>query len=463
MLKERTYELNRIRQFLSKQKLGGLLIYGKEDTGKNSLVHMACKDSLAKKVFINVGNENKDVVISNIRAKCQEAFPDIEQPQIADVSQSLKLLFEQSVNQKIILVINDIHLLYKIAPEISAFFENFRSRFKSNGNIKVICISSIYQTKLDYENPKTKIKPLFDDYIEIEPFDYLEASSFYSRVGHDDKLSYYSVFGGSPLYNSLINPSKNFETNLKELLLYRDSPLRNKIDADLHKAISKKYEADGLLAILGKKQFSKYGELKSEFKSYGLAGDFDYILNKLIEIGVIAKKAPLHYENDKKKYFYMFADPLYDFFYSHVYRNTESDILPEEIDKKYENVIKDEFEDKYLPRRLVFITLDFIKREGEKGKFKEEVMNVAPYFSNPLTLEFDGTLVVETISGNYYVLINASKKQIDKKKVNEFAYSLYEKQKPFKKLIIVSRGMIASNVSRTKYITYRMGNMYSKN
>ena len=186
-------------------------------------------------------------------------------------------------------------------------------------------------------------------------------------------------------------------------------------------------------------------------------------LNKLAKLDELGLVKMISYSNDKKKYFYMFADPLYNFFYSHVYRNTESDILPEEIDKKFESVIKDEFEEIYLPRRLVFITQEFIKKEGEKGKFKEQVMNVAPYFSNPLTLEFDGTLVVETISGNYYVLINTSKKQLDKKKVNDFAYSLYEKQKPFKKLIIVSRGMIASNVSRTKYITYRMGNMYSKN
>lgn len=462
MLKERTYELNRIRSFLSKSKLGGLLVYGEENTGKSSLVHTACKDSLAKKVYLNIGNENKEVILANIKARCAEAFPGIEQSPTTDVSQSLKFLFEQSVNQKIILVIDDIHLLYKIAPEISVFFESFKNRFKTYGNIKVICVSSCPQTKVDYENPKLKIKQLFDDYIEIEPFDYAKSSSFYSRASLDDRLSYYAVFGGSPFYNSLINPSKGFETNLKELLLYRDSPLRNKIENDLNRALSKKYEADGLLTILGTKQFSKYGELKTEFKARGLTGDFDYILNKMIELGIIAKKAPLHYENDKKKSFYMFADPLYDFFYSHVFWNTETDVLPEEIDKKYESVIKDEFEETYLPRRIISITREFLKKEGERGKFKEQVMNVDRYFSNPITLEFDGTLVVETLSGNYYVLINTSKKQLDRKTVEEFAYSLYEKQKPFKNLILVSRGMFASNINRTKYITYRMAALYSK-
>jgi hypothetical protein len=179
-------------------------------------------------------------------------------------------------------------------------------------------------------------------------------------------------------------------------------------------------------------------------------------------MNVIEKKSPLHYEYDKKKYFYQFHDPLYNFFYSHVYVNTMSDILDEEIDRTYETVIKKEFEKSFLPRRISDIAMEFLTREAAKGKFKEEVMHIAPYFTDPRTLDFDGTIVVETLSGNFYVMINPTRQTFENKKIDAFAHSLYEKQKPYKNLVIISRGMFAANVNRVKYMTYRMASLYSK-
>ena len=97
-----------------------------------------------------------------------------------------------------------------------------------------------------------------------------------------------------------------------------------------------------------------------------------------------------------------------------------------------------------------------------RGKFKEEVMHIAPYFTDPRTLDFDGTIVVETLSGNFYVMINPTRQTFENKKIDAFAHSLYEKQKPYKNLVIISRGMFAANVNRVKYMTYRMASLYSK-
>ena len=120
------------------------------------------------------------------------------------------------------------------------------------------------------------------------------------------------------------------------------------------------------------REFAK--ALKEEFKNRSFTGDFDYILNKLLELGIIEKSAPLHYEGDKKKYFYLFADPLYEFFYALVFKQTEDDVLPEEIDRTFESVIKKGFEEAFFPRRLYFMAIEFIKREGKKGKFKEDLI-----------------------------------------------------------------------------------------
>ena len=106
--------------------------------------------------------------------------------------------------------------------------------------------------------------------------------------------------------------------------------------------------------------------------------------------------------------------------------------------------------------------MEFLTKEAMRGKFKEEVMNIAPYFNDPRTLSYDGTIIVETLSGNFYVLINPSRQAFDGKRIEAFAHSLYEKQRPYKNIVIISRGMFAPSVNRVKYITYRMASLYSK-
>ncbi len=458
MFKERQKEISQLKGFLSKTGYGACLVYGDKNVGKSSLVHMATRGALATKVYLHIDSENKDTILNHIRAKCIEAFPNIELPATNNISQLIKFIFENSVNQKIILVIDDLAKLLSVGLEIIPFFNSFKDRYSKLSNIKLIGVASTHGYKANEEF----FEAFFNEILEISPLNYLAASSFYSTALLDDKLSYYAVFGGFPLYNAMIQPQKGFAKNLKDLLLYIDSPLRLKIEGDLNGSFAKKYEADTLLCILAKRRFGHYGELKDEFKAKSPTGDFDYILNKLIEMNVIEKKSPLHYEYDKKKYFYQFHDPLYNFFYSHVYENTMSDILPEEIDRTYETVIKKEFEKCFLPRRISDIAMEFLTKEAARGKFKEEVMHIAPYFTDPRTLDFDGTIVVETLSGNFYVMINPTRQAFENKKIDAFAHSLYEKQKPYKNLVIISRGMFAANVNRVKYMTYRMASLYSK-
>lgn len=462
MIKERSAELNRLHSFINKPGFSSVLVYGKHNTGKSSLVHTVIKDNTATKIFLSVDSESKEIIINSIKRKCSEAFPNILMPKSNEISQLIKFIFENSVNEKVILVIDDFAKFINLSNEIITFLESFKGRFRTYGNIKLICVSSssdFYKDALQSQKGKDKF---FDDIITLEEFDYFTAATFYSRYFTEERLFFYSVFGGSPLYNSLISSNKNFIQNLKDLLLYHDSPLRNTIKSQLNEAFAKKYEADELLTILAEKKFARYGELKTEFKNRSLAGDFDYTLNKLIELGIIEKKAPLHFENDKKKFFYLFADPLYEFFYSLVFKETEDDILPEEIDRTWENKIKKGFEEEFFPRRLHFIAMEFIKREGKKGKFKEDILQVAPFFANPRSLEWDGTIIAETLSGNYYVVLNTTKRQLDKAKVEQVAYSLYEKQRPYKNLILISRGLFAPNINRLQYITYRLPALYSK-
>ena len=54
--------------------------------------------------------------------------------------------------------------------------------------------------------------------IELKPMDYYDSSLFYPNFSSEDKIKIYSVFGGIPYYNRLIDDSKSVKENIIELI-----------------------------------------------------------------------------------------------------------------------------------------------------------------------------------------------------------------------------------------------------
>ena len=64
----------------------------------------------------------------------------------------------------------------------------------------------------------TKQNPLFgriDLTIDLKPMDYYEAALFYESFTDEDKVRLYSVFGGIPYYNRLIDANKSVKENME--------------------------------------------------------------------------------------------------------------------------------------------------------------------------------------------------------------------------------------------------------
>lgn len=80
----------------------------------------------------------------------------------------------------------------------------------------------------------------FAKMLKLRPLDYLEASHFYPSYSPEDKLAFYSVFGGIPFYLSLIDMSKSFHENIIDILLsHQASFIKNEINGSFAKRTRK--------------------------------------------------------------------------------------------------------------------------------------------------------------------------------------------------------------------------------
>ena len=98
--------------------------------------------------------------------------------------------------------------------------------------------------------------------MNLHPMDYYESALFYPTFSDEDKVRLYSVFGGIPYYNRLINSRLSVWENIIELIASPDARLENEVSMYLKSEISKINNANEVFEALAR-GFSKYSDLLS--------------------------------------------------------------------------------------------------------------------------------------------------------------------------------------------------------
>lgn len=112
----------------------------------------------------------------------------------------------------------------------------------------------------------------------------------------EDKVRLFSVFGGIPYYNRLIDDKKSVRENIIDLIASPGARLENEVSMYLNSEISKLTNANEVFEVLAK-GFSRYKDIldQSNVSSGPTLVD---VLDKLIRMDVVAKEAPINDENN---------------------------------------------------------------------------------------------------------------------------------------------------------------------
>lgn len=359
----RKKELLELKEQFSSSKKTAVLVYGKRRVGKSTLIKEAAKDF--EGIVINhlcvKTNFKGNLQLLSRSITLALGFPQIEFSTIFDIFDFLK-----KQGKKILLILDEYQYLKESLRdmEVDSYMQSILDSVDSNVKI-VLCGSyiAIMKELLKEENP---LFGRFSKVINLEEFDYYEASAFYQNLSVREKIRFYSVFGGSPYVLSNLDYNKTLEENVVELLVNQDSILRTYIENVILKEIQKSFDIR-ILEIIGNEK-KRYTEILNLLGSSD-NGLLDKQLKSLLSMQTIKKVYPINRKNDKKKLFYEIKDNLVRFYFTYIFAN-DSLITKFGENQFFENTVAPSL-NTFVSFRFEDIVVQYFIRLAHNGKLKD--------------------------------------------------------------------------------------------
>ena len=301
----REKELEELVEKINNDRFESILIYGRRRIGKTELIKEATKSANSKVIYyeckralLNDNLKDFNNEINNV-LKTEFTFDSFRK--------MFKYLFEFSKEQKLILIIDEFPFLIEASKTIVSDLRDFIDEYNSTSTMKIILSGSFAEVMKSLNDGASEAYGRFTSIISLEPFDYFDSSKFYSNYKDEDKILMYSIFGGVPFINKLINSEKTPLENLKCLLLEKNSIVQLEVENTIVSEINKISLSNSVLNIFSEGS-TKYSEVVNKITSDKSSKvSPDYIFKKLINLEIIEKAAPINDANNKKRTFYRFA------------------------------------------------------------------------------------------------------------------------------------------------------------
>ncbi|MDO5330652.1 MAG: ATP-binding protein [Bacillota bacterium] len=395
----RTVELEKLERVISSEEMAVALVYGRRRVGKSELVTQALLKSRAK----SINYECKQVAEKSNVASLSEIVSEVlGLPKLgfADMESLLRFIFEASLKEKIVLVLDEYPYLRESIQGMDSILQSLIDKYRKTAKLTLIILGSYVDTMrsiLEYENP---LYGRVDLTIDLKPMDYYESSLFYPNYSPEDKVRIYSVFGGIPYYNRFIDDSKSVEENIISLIASDGAILENEVPLYLNAQLSKIANANEVFLALAK-GFNKYSDILSQ--SHVSSGPtLADVLEKLIGMEVVSKSAPINDENNRRKVSYRISDNLSSFYYrySFPYSSQMKIMDPKVFYRKY---IESDFEESYVPHMFEAICRQYLIRKNKSGEIDPVIEKIGKYYYDDPKQRKNGEFDIVSLDANGYI------------------------------------------------------------
>lgn len=407
----RIEELKRLNKIINSKDLATALIFGRRRVGKSELVKYSLKENNEVKIYYECKEVSEK---SNVQGLSDILSEELNLPRLKfeDIESILKYIFELSINKKIILVLDEYSYLKKTINGIDSILQVLIDKYKDKSKLSLIILGSyvdIMKSMLLHSNP---LYGRIDLTIELKPMDYYDSSLFYPNFSSEDKIKIYSVFGGIPYYNRLIDDSRSVKENIIELIASNGARLENEVSMYLNSEISKIVNVNEVFEALSK-GYCKYSDILSQSHVSSGPTLID-VLDKLIRMGVVSKMSPINDSNNKKKFGYYISDNLSLFYYRYIFKYL-SQMKIMNADFFYSKYIEQDFEQQYVPHVFETICMQYLIRKNKKGEINPVFEKIGKYYyDNPkehTNGEFD--VVTQDEKGYVFYEVKFRKNPID--------------------------------------------------
>lgn len=379
------------------------LIYGRRRIGKSELIKQVLKETEIKSIYYECKQTTEQNNVDSLAELISELF-EFPKPAFENMEVLLQFLFQKAEKEQLILVLDEYPYLRENSKGLDSILQSVIDHYKDTSNMKLIVCGSYVDTMkalLEKQNP---LYGRIDLTLNLKPMDYYESALFYSEFSDEDKVRLFSVFGGIPYYNRLINSGKSVRDNIIDLIASPGARLENEVSMYLNSEISKITNANEVFEALAK-GFSRYKDILDQSNVSSGPALID-ILDKLMRMDVVAKEAPINDENNKKKSGYFISDNLSLFYYKYIFRNM-SRLNIMDPDVFYDRYISDDFETKYVPKSFERICKQYLIRKNRKGLMDEVFEKIGKYYYDDPAEKKNGEFDIVTQDDRGYIFYEA--------------------------------------------------------
>lgn len=399
----RDLEQKQITKCIARNEQNTLLIYGRRRVGKSELILHCLRQANVHTIYYECRQTTEE---NNTRALAEVISATFGMPRIAfdGIEEALKFVFEQSLSEKIVLAIDEYPYLRDAIKGIDSILQVLIDAYRDRSHLTLILCGSyveVMKSLLEKENP---LYGRIDAKINLQPMDYYEAASFYPDFANEDKVRLYSVFGGIPYYNRLIDSAESVRDNLIRLLIEPNARLEDEVPNYLFSEISKMANANEVFSALADGH-SRYRDILDQ--SHVSSGPtLVNVLNRLVSMQLVRRQAPINDSLNKKKTSYVIADGLSSFYYRYIFRYlSQRSVLDSEV--FYDRFVNDDFENRFVPHAFEEICRQYLVRKNKAGEIDPPFSLIGKYSYDDPVRKVSGEFDVVTEGPNGYIFYEA--------------------------------------------------------
>ena len=413
----RVAELTKLKRELSSDEMRMTLIFGRRRVGKSELVKQAIKELHTKSIYYECKQVTEE---SNVQGICEVLSENLGLPKLGyrSIEPLIDYIFSLSMDENLVLVLDEYPYLRENVKGLDSILQALVDKYRDNTKLKLVILGSyvdIMKSLIEHSNP---LFGRVDLVIDLKQMDYYESALFYPAFSAEDKVRIYSVFGGIPYFNRLINDKKSVRDNIIDLIASPGARLENEVSMYLNAEISKIVNANEVFEALAR-GFSRYSDILSQ--SHVSSGPtLVDVLDKLIRMEVVEKKAPINDETNKKKAGYYICDNLSLFYFRYIFKYS-SQMTIMDPDVFYDKYIANDFEESYVPRKFEEICRQYLIRQNRRGKIDPVIEKIGKYYYDDPKNHTNGEFDVVTLDEKGYVFyeVKFRKKKLSKEVIDE--------------------------------------------
>lgn len=400
----RERELARIKRELKAPSQRNILVFGRRRVGKSELIKQALSDeSAGAAIYFECRQTSEADNLASLSALASDVlgFPPLA---FSNVRELIEFLFTQAAGKNITLVLDEYPYLRDAVKGLDSIIQTSIDAHRENSQLSIILCGSyveIMRSLIEHESP---LYGRIDLALELKPMDYFDAAKFYPSFSPADKVRLYSVFGGIPYYNRLVDTSLSVRENITGLLTEPGSRLEGEVPSYLGAEISKMANANEVFGALTQ-GYSRWGDvLAQSHVSSGPA--MTDVLEKLISLELVQRRAPINDPTNRRKSGYFVVDPLCLFYYRYVFRNASArQLLDPEV--FYDRFVDQDFEENYVPHMFEEVCRQYLVRQNRAGRIEPAFDAIGKYWYDDPANKASGEFDVVTHDPEGYVFYEA--------------------------------------------------------